>query len=107
MALLLRRDKRFADVTSRSPWRYGPICLPCCVRQRRRNPRNAFRPKGHLRPRYAVAPWRSLGERNDVTNLRKTFTLAAISGALAAAPMVLSTATAQADSVDWDAVAAC
>jgi hypothetical protein len=39
-------------------------------------------------------------------NLRKTFTMAAIGGALVAAPMALSTATANAD-VNWDAVASC
>jgi len=50
---------------------------------------------------------RALGERNKVTNLRKTFTMAAISGALAAVPTALMTATAHADSVNWDAVAAC
>lgn len=42
-----------------------------------------------------------------MTNLRKTFTMAAISGALAAVPTALMTATAHADSVNWDAVAAC
>ena len=40
-------------------------------------------------------------------NLRKTFTTAAISGGLLAAPMALSTATAHADSVNWDAIASC
>ncbi len=39
-------------------------------------------------------------------NLRKKLTMAAIGGALVAAPMALSTATARAD-VNWDAVAAC
>jgi resuscitation-promoting factor RpfE len=39
-------------------------------------------------------------------NLRKTLTMAAIGGALVAAPMALSTATANAD-VNWDAVASC
>jgi resuscitation-promoting factor RpfE len=43
-----------------------------------------------------------------VTNIRKTFGLAAIAGALAVAPMALATGTANAESsVNWDAVAAC
>jgi hypothetical protein len=46
-----------------------------------------------------------------VKNIRKTFGLATIAGALAAAPMAaslaLGTGTANADSVNWDAVAAC
>jgi len=40
-------------------------------------------------------------------NIRKTFGLATIAGALAVAPMALATGTANADSVNWDAVAAC
>ena len=41
-------------------------------------------------------------------NIRKTFGLATIAGALAVAPMALATGTANAESgVDWDAVAAC
>ena len=39
-------------------------------------------------------------------NLRKVVTTAAIAGGLIAAPIALSTATANAD-VNWDAVAAC
>jgi resuscitation-promoting factor RpfE len=50
-------------------------------------------------------PWHALGERIDVKNLRKAFTVAAITGGLLVAPMALSTATANA--VNWDAVAAC
>jgi hypothetical protein len=46
-----------------------------------------------------------------VKNIRKTFGLATIAGALAAAPMAASLAlgsgSANADSVNWDAVAAC
>jgi len=43
-----------------------------------------------------------------VKNIRKTFGLAAIAGALAVAPLALATGTANADGgVDWDAVAAC
>ncbi|AQA04467.1 resuscitation-promoting factor-like protein [Mycobacterium sp. MS1601] len=40
-------------------------------------------------------------------NLRKKLTMAAIGGALVVAPMALSAGTANADSVNWDAVAAC
>ncbi len=42
-------------------------------------------------------------------NIRKTFGLATIAGALAVAPMItgLAAGTANADSVNWDAVAAC
>jgi hypothetical protein len=44
-------------------------------------------------------------------NIRKTFGLATIAGALAVAPMAVVTGvaagTANADSVNWDAVAAC
>jgi resuscitation-promoting factor RpfE len=43
-----------------------------------------------------------------VKNIRKTFGLATIAGALALAPMALATGTASAESgVNWDAVAAC
>jgi hypothetical protein len=43
-----------------------------------------------------------------VTNIRNTFGLAAIAGALAVAPMALATGTATAESgVNWDAVASC
>ncbi|BBZ03662.1 transglycosylase [Mycolicibacterium chitae] len=40
-------------------------------------------------------------------NLRKKLTMAAIGGAIVAAPLALGTATANADSVNWDAIAAC
>lgn len=40
-------------------------------------------------------------------NFRKTLTTAALTGGMVLAPIALSTATAHADSVDWDAVAAC
>lgn len=40
-------------------------------------------------------------------NLRKTIGMAVIGAGLVVAPMALSTATANADSVNWDAVAAC
>ena len=40
-------------------------------------------------------------------NIRTTFGLATIAGALTVAPMILGAGTANADSVNWDAVAAC
>jgi len=40
-------------------------------------------------------------------NLRKAFTTAAITGGLLAAPVAVPTATAHADSANWDAIAAC
>jgi hypothetical protein len=42
-----------------------------------------------------------------VKSIRKTFTKAAIAGALIAAPLAMSTGTANADSVNWDAIAQC
>ncbi len=42
-----------------------------------------------------------------MTNLRKVLMSAAITGGLIAAPLALSTASAHADSVNWDAIAAC
>jgi len=40
-------------------------------------------------------------------NFRKTIGMAVIGGALSVAPIALGTATANADSVNWDAIAAC
>ncbi len=40
-------------------------------------------------------------------NIRKTIGLATFAGALAVAPLALGTGTANADSMNWDAVAAC
>lgn len=40
-------------------------------------------------------------------NIRKTFGLVAVAGALTAAPLVVGTGTANADGHNWDAVAAC
>ena len=40
-------------------------------------------------------------------NIRKTIGLATFAGALAVAPMTIATGTANADSVNWDAIAAC
>ena len=39
--------------------------------------------------------------------IRKTFTMAAITGVLAGAPLMPATATAHADTVNWDAIAQC
>jgi resuscitation-promoting factor RpfC len=39
--------------------------------------------------------------------IRRTITMAAFTGALVGAPVMLSTATAQADTVNWDAIAQC
>ncbi|MGB1223226.1 MAG: transglycosylase family protein [Mycobacterium sp.] len=50
---------------------------------------------------------RELAKGSKLKNIRKTFGLTAIVGAFAVAPMVLATGTANADSVNWDAVAAC
>jgi resuscitation-promoting factor RpfE len=52
-----------------------------------------------------------LAKGSKLKNIRKTFGLATIAGALAVAPMAvitgLAAGTANADSVNWDAVAAC
>ncbi|MGV0633015.1 transglycosylase family protein [Mycolicibacillus trivialis] len=40
-------------------------------------------------------------------HLRKTLAMTAFAGGMALAPLGLATGTAHADSVDWDAVAAC
>jgi hypothetical protein len=42
-----------------------------------------------------------------ITTGKKTASLVATAGALALAPMTVSSATANADSVDWDAIAQC
>jgi resuscitation-promoting factor RpfC len=39
--------------------------------------------------------------------IRRTITMAAITGALVGAPMMLSMATAHADTINWDAIAQC
>lgn len=44
---------------------------------------------------------------NVCTAVKRAFGLTALAGALAMGPMVLSPATAAADSVNWDAIAAC
>jgi resuscitation-promoting factor RpfE len=42
-----------------------------------------------------------------VKKIRKPIMLAGVAGALALAPLAMSTATANADSVNWDAIARC
>jgi hypothetical protein len=42
-----------------------------------------------------------------VKNIRKTIGLATMAGAIAVAPLALGTGTANADSMNWDAIAAC
>jgi resuscitation-promoting factor RpfC len=42
-----------------------------------------------------------------MTGIRRTITMTAIAGALSVAPLMLSTATAHADTVNWDAIAQC
>ena len=66
----------------------------------------------HLRPNSAgVVLARAWRKETKLKNVRKTLTrsfgLAAVTGALVAAPLALSTATANADGVNWDAIAAC
>jgi hypothetical protein len=48
-----------------------------------------------------------LAKGTTLKKIRKTIGLATFAGALAVAPMALATGTASADSVNWDAVAAC
>jgi Spy/CpxP family protein refolding chaperone len=45
--------------------------------------------------------------KGTMLKIRKTLTTATIAGAFVTAPITLSTATDNADSVNWDAVAAC
>lgn len=80
--------------------------LPCRVRPKRDDP--TIRPEFRqcLRVRAGCVGVR-LAKGSKLKNIRKTLGLASIAGALAVAPMVLATGTANADSVNWDAVAAC
>jgi hypothetical protein len=55
--------------------------------------------RGHLGARLAKG--------STLKNIRTTFGLATMAGALAVAPLVLGAGTANADSVNWDAVATC
>ena len=48
-----------------------------------------------------------MAKGQKLKKIRKTFGLATFAGALALAPMALATGTANADGVNWDAVAAC
>jgi hypothetical protein len=58
-----------------------------------------------VRPRTGEGGARS-SKGSKLKNIRKTIGLATFAGALAVTPMALA-GTASADSVDWDAVAAC
>jgi len=51
-----------------------------------------------------VRAWR---KERLLKNLRKTLGMSAIAGALSVAPIALGAGTANADSVNWDAIAAC
>lgn len=57
------------------------------------------------------ASWAYFGARaakgTMLKNVRKPLTMAAIAGALITGAIALSDATAKADSVNWDAIAAC
>jgi hypothetical protein len=64
-------------------------------------------PNGHLRPHLRACLGARSAKGIDVKYLRTAFTTAAVTGGLIVAPMALSTATANADSVNWDAIAAC
>ena len=48
-----------------------------------------------------------LAKGTKLKRIRKTLGLTTIAGALAVAPMALATGTANAESVNWDAIAAC
>ena len=78
--------------------------LSCLTEMARPNPSVSR----HLRPRERVLFGARLAKGKTLKNIRTTFGLATIAGALALAPMALATGTANADSgVNWDAVAAC
>ncbi|VDR39671.1 Uncharacterized protein conserved in bacteria [Tsukamurella paurometabola] len=54
-----------------------------------------------------LCPGMRTGERNPLKNIRKTLGMMAVSGAIVAAPVAFGTGAANADSVNWDAIAAC
>jgi resuscitation-promoting factor RpfE len=58
-----------------------------------------------VRPRTGLVGAR-LSKGSKLKNIRKTIGLATFAGALAVTPLAMA-GTANADSVDWDAVAAC
>ena len=62
----------------------------------------------HLRPRHRGLVGARLARGLKLKNIRKTFGLATIAGALVMAPMALGAGTANAEGgVNWDAVASC
>jgi hypothetical protein len=56
---------------------------------------------------YAGVLGARLAKGSKLRNIRNTFGLGTIAGALIVAPMALGTGTANADGVNWDAVASC
>lgn len=54
-----------------------------------------------------LCPGMRTGERNTLKNIRKTLGMMAVTGAIVAAPVAFGTGAANADSVNWDAIAAC
>ncbi len=71
-------------------------------------PRPACRLHARATPRVvAGVDGARAAKGSKLKNIRKTFGLATIAGALAVAPMALGAGTANADGVNWDAVAAC
>jgi hypothetical protein len=57
--------------------------------------------------RTGLVQWCAQGEREPLKNIRKTLGMAAVTGAIVAAPLALGAGTASAYSVNWDAIAAC
>ena len=97
-----------------SQWPSGALpgeaieCLPCRGRPRGRDPTNLPESKGGSpRAICAGSDGARLAKGTKVNRIRKTLGLAGFAGALAVAPMALGIGTANADSVNWDAVAAC
>jgi hypothetical protein len=89
---------------------FGEVSLPplSCLTEMARPKKISLPPRGIS---SSTPGGRVFGARvakgTMLKNLRNKLTMAAVGGALIAAPMALSTATASADSVNWDAVASC
>lgn len=83
---------------------------PCSNTRWGAEPNGTF-PKNLPKVEWARARIGFFGARfekgNELKNIRTALITAAITGSLTLAPIALSTATANADSVNWDAVAAC